>query len=103
MPILETLYRDFRIGLRALAAAPGFSAVVILSLSLGIGASTVIFSIIDGLILRPVAIPHAERLMTIDTAASRTTRLGDSSYLDYLDYARQTKSFLAMVVYRRVT
>src|SRR5438045_4609454 len=83
---LGSVWRDFRVSLRSLVAKPGFTFLVVLSLGLGIGANTVIFSVIDGILLRPVAIPHPGDLVTLDTAASRVTKFGDRSYLDYVDY-----------------
>jgi macrolide transport system ATP-binding/permease protein len=104
LPIfLESVWHDLRVTLRGLIAKPGFTFLVVLSLGLGIGASTVIFSLVDGILLRPAAVPHASDLVTLDTAASRVTKFGDTSYPDYLDYAKQTKDFLGMVVYRRIT
>jgi len=100
---LESVWRDLRVSLRSLMAKPGFTFLVVLSLGLGVGANTVIFSLIDGILLRPAAVPHASDLVTFDTAASRMTKFGDTSYLDYTDYAKQTKDFLGTVVYRRVT
>jgi hypothetical protein len=58
-----------RIALRSLIRKPGFTFLVVLSLGLGIGANTVIFSVIDGILLRPVAVPHPGNIVTIDTAA----------------------------------
>jgi len=101
--ILESILRDVRVTVRSLIAKPSFTVLVVLCLGLGIGANTVIFSLIDGILLRPAAIPRAHELVTFDTAASRVTKFGDSSYLDYVDYAKQTKDFSGMVVYRRVT
>ena len=99
---LESVWWDMRIGLRSLIMKPGFTFLVVLSLGLGIGANTVIFSVIDGILLRPVAVPHPGDIVTIDTAASHVTRFGDSSYLDYLDYSKQTHGLLGVLVYRRV-
>jgi hypothetical protein len=79
----ESICRDMRIGWRRLIMKPGFTFLVVLSLGPGIGADTVIFSVID--VLRPVAVPHPGDIVTIDTAASHVTRFGDSSYLDYVD------------------
>ena len=64
--LLESIWRDFRVSLRGLVTKPGFTFLVVLSLGLGIGANTVIFSVIDGILLRPVAIPHAEDPRTTD-------------------------------------
>jgi putative ABC transport system permease protein len=100
---LESVGRDLRVGFRGLRQSPGFTFMVVLSLGLGIGASTAIFGVIDALVLRPVAVPHASELVTVDTAASHLTKFGDSSYLDYVDYSQQTRDFLGMIIYRRVT
>ena len=56
-PMLDALARDARHAVRALAAAPGFTAVAVLTLAVGIGAATAIFSIVDGVVLRPRAFP----------------------------------------------
>ena len=100
---LENVWRDLRLAARGLIRAPGFTSLVVLSLALGIGANVLIFSVIDGILLRPVAVPHAGNLVTFDTAASRATKFGDNSYQDYLDVAGQTKDLLGWLVYRRVT
>jgi predicted permease len=104
LPIfLESVWHDLRVTMRSLIAKPAFTFLVVLSLGLGIGASTVIFSLVDGILLRPASVPHASDLVTFDTAASHVTKFGDTSYPDYADYAKQTKDFIGMVVYRRVT
>jgi predicted permease len=98
---LESVAHDFRISLRSLLKKPGFTFLVLLSLGLGVGANTVIFGLVDGIVLRPVSVPHANELVTVDTAASKVTKFGDSSYQDYLDYSGQTRDFTGMLVYRR--
>src|SRR5436309_2553060 len=59
---METLLRDVRFGARSLIRTPGFSAVAVLSLALGIGANTTIFSVVDALLLRPLPYPSAHQL-----------------------------------------
>ncbi len=99
----ESVWRDLRLALRGLIKKPGFTFLVMISLGLGIGSSAAIFSLVDGILLRPAGVPRGIDVVTFDTAASRATRFGDSSYLDYVDYAKQSKDFLGMVVYRRIT
>src|SRR5215469_10681851 len=101
--LLENFGRDLRFTFRALRKKPGFTAVVTLSLALGIGSNAAIFSLVDAIILRPLALPHPGNVIVIDTAASRLTRFGGSSYQDYLDFCNRGTSFQALVITQQVT
>ena len=61
----ENFLRDLRFSVRLLRKAPGFTAVALLTLALGVGANTAVFSLINGLLLRPLAVPHAEQLAVL--------------------------------------
>jgi predicted permease len=63
--IVESIWRDARYAVRSLRRAPGFTVVAILTLSLGIGANTAIFSVIQALLLRPLPVPHADQLVQL--------------------------------------
>jgi hypothetical protein len=61
--LLETLFRDLRYGLRALRKSPGFTAVAVLTLAVGIGANGAVFTVINGVLLKPLPYPHSEELI----------------------------------------
>jgi predicted permease len=67
LPMLEEMKRDVRFGFRQLQRSPGFAITAILTLALGVGANTAIFTLIDSIILRPLPFPHQDRLVTLST------------------------------------
>lgn len=77
--------QDLRFGIRTLTKNPGFAAVAILTLALGIGASTAIFSVIDAVLLRPLPYPNPQRIVTVweQEANGHRTRLADPNFLDF--------------------
>src|SRR5271163_1726512 len=62
---MQTFWQDLRFGLRVLAKAPGFTAVAVLTLALGIGANTAIFSLVDGIVLRPLPFSRPQELVSV--------------------------------------
>jgi predicted permease len=96
---IETLVQDIRFGLRMLAKNPGFAAVAIISLALGIGANTTVFSIVDQLLLRPWQVKDPGRLVAIQTDWPQHPDFRQSSYPDYLDIRSQATVFTDVVAY----
>jgi putative ABC transport system permease protein len=92
--MVETLWQDLRHGTRMLAKNPGFSLVAILSIAIGVGANAAMFSVADGLILRPLPVPDANGLMTVAaTTPTGEIRTGGVSYPDYADLRDRARSF----------
>ena len=97
---LESLWRDVRFGLRVLRRSPGFSTVAILTLAVGIGATTAIFSVINTVILKPLPFAHSERLVRISSVLLSSGRGGVASYPDFLDWRTQNHVFEEIAVFR---
>jgi putative ABC transport system permease protein len=94
--MLEPLIQDVRYAFRALARRPGFSAVALITLALGIGANSAIFSLVRGVILKPLPYPEPERLVRIRGRSTRTGAAGNLSRPDFKDFARDNRTFEAM-------
>jgi putative ABC transport system permease protein len=96
---LAGLGQDLRYGFRTLRKNPGFTIVAILALALGIGANTAIFSVVNGVLLQPLAYPHPGQLLRI---YETTPEFSESSvpYLDYLDWRSASQSFTGLGTYR---
>jgi len=96
-PRLEGWLRDFRYGLRVMIRRPGFAGTVVLTLALGIGASSTIFSLIDAVLIRPLAYPNSERLVVVHEmrlSAERTRSRVAPGRLE--DWQRLTRGFEAL-------
>jgi predicted permease len=97
----DNLLRDARYALRTLARSPGYAAAAILTLALGIGANTAIFSATDEILLRPPDVPESNRLAQVYSFNRKTSTYRSSSYPDYLDFRRQARSFENLAAYAR--
>ena len=91
LPILETFLEDIRFGTRMLVKNPGFTIVAVLTLALGIGANAAIFSVVDAVLLRPLAYQDADRLVTILHRGYNPVAVAN-----YIDWRDQSSSFEAM-------
>lgn len=96
---MMTLPRDLSHAIRILLKAPGFAAIAVLTLALGIGANAVLFSIVNGVLLNPLAYPHSNELVVI---SEKRPGLDQSppAYLNFLDWQRDTRTFSSMAIYR---
>jgi putative ABC transport system permease protein len=89
---MGTLLRDVRYGLRILWKNPGFTVISVLTLALGIGANTAIFSVVNALLLQPLPVKQADRLMTVWDTQPGDLR-APASYPEYLDWKERIKTF----------
>jgi predicted permease len=97
--LLSGLGQDLRYGFRAFRKSPGFTAIAMLTLALGIGANTAIFSVVNGVLLQPLAYPDPGRLLTIFETTPEFSR-SSVAYPNYLDWRRENRSFTDMGAYR---
>ena len=97
----ETFAQDLRYTLRMLRKSPGFTAVAILTLALGIGANTAIFSVIENVMFRPLPFSGADRIVRLHSTENgfRASDQGGPSAMDMRDFARDNRTFDHMAVY----
>lgn len=97
---METLRQDLRFAVRTLFKRPGFAFVVVLTLALGIGATTAIFSFVNAVLLRPFPYREPERLMIVrNQDPKRGAEPVSPSIRDYLDYREQQRSFESLACF----
>src|SRR5271170_4138088 len=104
---MESLSRDLNIAIRQLLKSPGFALTGILMLAFGIGATTAIFSIVEGVLLRPLPFPEPDRLMALGDilqearhGATGDNFVGGVTAPDIVNYTRNTHSFTSLGGYR---
>ena len=96
---IQDLAHDVRFAVRMLRKNPSFAAIAVLTLALGIGANTALFSVVNGVLLNPLAYPHSGQLVAM---YGKTTGFEHApiSYLNFLDWQRDTQTFSSMAIYR---
>jgi predicted permease len=97
--VLTTLLQDIRYAFRMLLKFPAFSAIVIVTLALGIGANTALFSVVNGVLLNPLPYPHSTQLVALYEKNAGMDR-ATISYLNFLDWQRATRTFSSLAMYR---
>jgi putative ABC transport system permease protein len=97
---METLLQDIRYGLRMLLKTPGFTIVAVLTLTLGIGANSAIFSVVNAVLLRPLPYDEGENLMLLSERSPQLEGMS-ISYPNFLDWRQQQSSFEHLAVFRR--
>ena len=95
---MDTLLKDIRYGIRSLAKRPSFTAIAVLTLALGIGASTAIFSVVDGVLLRSLPYPGAEQIVQLREVNQRGNRVAFAEP-NFLDLRARSHSFESMAQY----
>ena len=97
---MQTLWQDLRYGIRTLLAKPGFALVAIVTLALGIGATSTIFSFVNGILLRPLPYENSERLVLLDEAApKRGIPSMGVSFPNFVDWREQNGVFAGVAAY----
>jgi predicted permease len=96
---MNTLLADLRYALRLLIKSPAFTVIAALTLALGIGANTALFSVVNGVLLNPLAYPHSDRLVVIYATIAGLDS-APIEYPNFLDWQRDSRSFASMAAYR---
>ena len=96
---MRSFWQDVRYGLRVLVRNPGFTAVAVVTLALGIGANTALFSVVSGVLLHPLPFPAPDQLHSVYTRSEQFSK-GSVSYLNFLDWRRGSRAFSALGAYR---
>ncbi|HMF55793.1 MAG TPA: ABC transporter permease, partial [Pyrinomonadaceae bacterium] len=98
---MDTLLKDVRYSFRMLRKSPGFALVAVFVLALGIGANTAIFSVVNGVILRPLSFSNPDRIVAVHGRVDDANRAIVVSYPDFIDWRDSTQTFEALAVYNR--
>jgi hypothetical protein len=94
-----SFWQDVRYGLRVLLKNPGFTAIAVLTLALGIGANTALFSVVNGVLLNPLPFANPDQLLAV-YAMSPAFEQGSISYPNFLDWQKDNRSFAFLGAFR---
>src|SRR5690242_576391 len=96
---MTNFWQDIRFGLRVLLKSPGFTVIAVLTLALGIGANTALFSVVNGVLLNPLPLPNPDKLVAL---YSKTPTFQESSisYPNFLDWQKNNHSFSELGAFR---
>jgi MacB-like periplasmic core domain len=97
---MNQLLQDIRYALRMLAKSPGFAAIAILTLALGIGANTALFSVVNGVLLNPLPYPQPEQLITLHESKPNFNT-GSIAYPNFLDWKKDDHTLSSVAISRR--
>src|SRR5919206_4175420 len=100
---MGALLQDMRYGLRVLRRKPGFTLVAVLTLALGVGMNTALFTVFDALALRPLPLRDPEQLVYVEGRDERGKAKNLFSYQDYLDYRARNTSFTALAALNKAS
>jgi predicted permease len=97
---MHSFWQDLRYAARTLRNSPGFTIIAIVTLGLGMAVNTTVFSVINGMLLRPMPVPHPEQIAVLSMQQAGTPGLQRFSYPDYQDISRQADKFSDIIGYR---
>ena len=103
---MDRLLKDIRYALRALLRRPGFTAVAVITLALGIGANTAIFSVVHGVLLEPLPYPESDRLVALRQANVMSNVAQPDAQIspgNFLEWQKQSTTFSSVAAYRTVS
>jgi predicted permease len=93
---MDAFWQDVRYGLRMLAKTPALTAMVVVTLGLGIGANTALFSVVNAILLRPLPVPQAQQIVVLANSHEENKDPHNISYLDFQDYRKNSDAFSDM-------
>src|SRR5580704_6037014 len=96
---MRSFVDDLRYAIRQMFKSPGFATIAIITLALGIGANTAVFSVVDAVILRPLPYHKPERLLSAQSAGTQDPRGKSMSYPDFFDWRAQNRTLEHLVSY----